>query len=161
MKKLFTLFILLFIPFLSFSQTFSEVMRIDSKEQFVRTMVENGYERISNEDNQLTYALNPTKNDDGEAISTAFVNYFKADSGGAGVLFQFQLKNMLGVALDDTVYDKLFYFTKTKCDYDSLIPNVYDTSDEMVQYRCNLNEDERRIAFSKKDGTGYIFYIHP
>ena len=159
MKKLFTLFILLFIPFLSFSQTFSDLMRVDSKEQFVRTMIENGYERVMNDDGQLIYALNPTYDDDGEAISTAFVNYFQVDNGAA-VLIQFQLKNMLGVALDDTAYDKIFNIAKLRCEYDSLIDNVYDESDEMVQYKCSYPDDERTIAFSKKDGTGYIFYIH-
>jgi hypothetical protein len=157
MKKF--LFLFLFIPFLSFSQAFSEVMRIDSKEQFVRTMVENGYERSSTDDGQLIYALNPTYDDDGEAISTAFANYFQVDNVGT-VLFMFQLKNMLGVAVDDTVYDKLFNIVKTECDYDSLIDNIYDDSNQMVQYRCNWNEDNRSIAFSKKDGTGYILYVH-
>tara|TARA_B110000003_G_C16277258_1_gene389405 strand:- start:83 stop:493 length:411 start_codon:yes stop_codon:yes gene_type:complete len=135
-------------------------MRVDSKEQFVRTMIENGYERISNDDNQLVYGLNPTYDDDGEASSSAFANYLQLDNGNAAVFLQFHLKNIIGGILDDTVYDKIFNIAKIRCDYDSLVENVFDDSDEMVQYRCNWNEEVRSIAFSKKDGTGYVYYIH-
>ena len=55
MKKL----LFLFIPLVSLSQSFDDIMSIDSKEQFVRIMVENGYERNSKSENQLSYALDP------------------------------------------------------------------------------------------------------
>ena len=44
MKKL---FLLLFIPLVSLSQSFDDIMSITFKEDFVRVMVENGYERTS------------------------------------------------------------------------------------------------------------------
>ncbi len=44
MKKL---ILLLFIPLVSFIQTFDDLMGIDSKEKFIRTMVEIGFERVS------------------------------------------------------------------------------------------------------------------
>ena len=46
----------------------------------------------------------------------------------------------------------------------TLFPNIYDENDEMVQYKCEWDDDvrtrQRRIAFSKKDGTGYVFYMY-
>ena len=53
MKKL----LFLFIPIVSLSQSFDDLMRVDSKEQFVRAMVENGYERISDNNSQLVMLL--------------------------------------------------------------------------------------------------------
>ena len=53
MKKL---LLLLFFPIVSLSQSFDDIMSIQFKEQFVRNMVENGYERTSKTENTLQYA---------------------------------------------------------------------------------------------------------
>ena len=156
MKKL--LFLLVFIPIISFGQSFDELMSIDSKEQFVRVMVENGFERTSSDDSQLIYALNPTYDEDGESRASVYVNCLTFENGGA-VLLQFYLKNFLGSEVDDNGYERIFSVAKSRCEYDSLIDNVYEEGDEMVQYKCGASG--RRIAFSKKDGTGYISYINP
>ena len=153
MKKL----LFLFIPLVSLSQSFDDLMRVDSKEQFVRAMVENGYERISNNNSQLVYALNPSYDEKREARSSAFANYLETDSGSA-VLFEFVVNELY-----ESQYDKIFDVAKVKCEYDSLVANIYDESDEMVRYKCDWDEDKRitgrYVAFSKKDGTGYIMYI--
>ena len=160
MKKL---LVLLLIPLFSFSQTYEDIMGIDSKEKFVRTMVENGYERIEDGDKQLIYAFNPTYNDEGEASSTAFVNHLEFDVGGT-VFLTFQVRNFFGEIGDDNQYDKIFAIAKARCEYHSLTSNIYDENDEMVQYKCEWDDDdrtrERRISFSKKDGTGYVSYMY-
>ena len=160
MKKL---ILLLFIPLVSFSQTFDDLMGIDSKEKFIRTMVENGYERIEDSGKQLIYAFNPSYDDEGEATSTAFVNHLEFDVGGT-VFLTFQVRNFFGETGDDNQYDKIFAIAKARCEYDQLTSNIYDENDEMVQYKCEWDDDvrtrERRIAFSKKDGTGYVFYMY-
>ena len=65
MKKL----LFLFIPIVSLSQSFDDIMSITFKEDFVQIMVENGYERTSKTENTLKYALDPIYSDDGERSS--------------------------------------------------------------------------------------------
>lgn len=50
MKKL---LLLLFIPFVSFSQTFENVMSINSIDDFKRVAIENGYELYEEDDTQV------------------------------------------------------------------------------------------------------------
>ena len=83
MKKL---ILLLFIPLVSFSQTFEDLMSIDSKEKFIRTMVEIGYERVSNEDGLITYAYNPNYSEDEETTSTLWAYHYEQEDEG-GVVF--------------------------------------------------------------------------
>ena len=161
MKKL---LLFMFIPLVSLSQSFDDIMSIDSKEQFVRIMVENGYERSFKSENQLSYALDPVYSDEGER-SPLFINYWQTDDGIA-VLLQIQLENLIGFEVDDNVYDKIFDVAKSKCEFNSLTKNPFtenEESDEMVQYKCEWIENnmtwDRFIGFEKKDGTGFIVYI--
>jgi hypothetical protein len=121
-------------------------------------MVENGFERTSSDDSQLIYALNPTYDEEGESRASVYVNYVTLENGDA-VFFQFYLKNFFGGEVEDNGYERIFSVAKSRCEYDSLIDNVYEEGDEMVQYKCGASGI--RIAFSKKDGTGYISYINP
>ena len=166
MKKSIT-FLILLIPLFSFSQSFDDIMSIDSKEQFIRIMVENGYERVSSssDDQETIYAFEPSYDDEGEPSSSVFVNHIKVGETSGTVFFLIQLKNLMGQVADDNQYDKIFDIAKARCEYDSLMRNMFiDGGDEMVQYKCDWNEDfgkaVRRIAFSKKDGTGYVQLIY-
>ena len=58
MKKL---ILLLFIPFVCFSQTYKEVMSIESKDMFKKVAIENGYEYDSTDDDWITYGFNIVK----------------------------------------------------------------------------------------------------
>jgi hypothetical protein len=53
------LLILLFIPTLSYSQTFEDIMNMDSQKSFIKVMIENGYEKSNeySDDNISTYSL--------------------------------------------------------------------------------------------------------
>ena len=161
MKKL---FLLLFIPLVSLSQSFDDIMSITFKEDFVQIMVENGYERTSKTENTLKYALDPIYSDDG-VRSPLHVSCWQNDEGIA-VLLQISLENLIGFEDDDNVYDKIFDVVKSKCEFNSLTKNPFtenEDSDEMVEYKCELIENnmiwDRFIGFDKKDGTGYIVYI--
>ena len=63
MKKL---LVLLLLPLFSFSQTYDDIMAIDSEEMFVRTMIENGFERMEfdNSKGAIAYAISPSYEDD-------------------------------------------------------------------------------------------------
>ena len=156
MKQLLTL--LLLLPLFSFSQTYDELMSIDSKEKFVRTMVEIGYERISNEGGMIVYAYSPTE-DDGEVKSTIWVYHFEQEDGGV-VFLRIQVKNLFGLEAENNSYDKLFDVAKERCEYETLIENVLDESDEMVNYGCDWEGTGRMIAFSKTDGEGNVAYFY-
>ena len=158
MKKL--LIILLFIPLISFSQTFDDLMSIDSKEKFIRTMVEIGYERVSNEDGLITYAYNPSYSEDKETTSTLWAYHYEQDDEGGVVFLQIQVRNFFGLETDNNKYDKIFDVAKEKCDYLELMKNPFNEGDEMVSYGCEWEDTGRMIAFSKKDGQGSISYMY-
>jgi hypothetical protein len=150
MKKI---ILLLFIPLVSFSQTYDDIMSIDSKEQFIRVMVENGFEMIKSNDTELVYALDP--NSDG--TSSSFANYLIGDNGDS-VMFQYTTTDFFGNNNKGNQYDKVYKVAKSKCEYDEIIDSIVEGSKaQMVKYKCG----SKRIAFQKEDGKGYIFYINP
>ena len=71
MKKL---FLLLFIPFVSFSQTFEDVMSVNSIDGFKRVAIENGYELYEEDDSRVIYAYNIVKEEGEEDYRE---NYYK------------------------------------------------------------------------------------
>ena len=149
MKKL----ILLLLPLFSFSQSYDDIMSIDSKDQFVRVMIENGFEMIKSNETQLVYALDP--NSDGS--SSSFANYSTVDNGDS-IMFQYTTTDFFGNNNKGNQYDKIYRVAKSKCEYDELIDSIVEGSKaQMVKYKCG----SKRIAFQKEGGKGYIFYINP
>ena len=145
--------LLLFIPLVSFSQSYDDIMSIDSKEQFVRVMIENGFEMIKSNDTELVYALDP--NSDG--TSSSFANYLIGDNGDS-VMFQYTTTDFFGNNNKGNQYDKVYKVAKSKCEYNEIIDSIVEGSKaQMVKYKCG----SKRIAFQKEDGKGYIFYMNP
>ena len=157
MKKL---ILLLFIPLVSFGQTFDDLMGIDSKEKFIRTIVEIGYERVSNEGSVITYAYSPSYSEDEETTSTLWAYHYQQDDEGGVVFLQIQVRNFFGLETDNNKYDKIFDVAKEKCEYAELMENPFNEGDEMVTYACDWQGTRRMIAFSKKDGQGSIAYTY-
>jgi len=146
MKKL---ILLLFIPLVSFGQTYDDIMSIDSKEQFVRVMIENGFEMIQSDEEELVYALEPNA----DLQSRAFANYYISPNG-IGILFQYTTKNN-----NRNQYDKIYKDVKSKCEYYGIIDSIVLKSEaQMVKYWC---DDFQALSFQKEDGNGYIFYVSP
>ena len=135
MKKL---IILLLIPLFSFSQSYDDIMSIDSKEQFVRVMIENGFEMIKSNDTELVYALDP--NSDG--TSSSFANYLIGDNGDS-VMFQYTTTDFFGNNNKGNQYDKVYKVAKSKCEYNEIIDSIVEGSKaQMVKYKCG----SKRIA---------------
>ena len=153
------LFLLLFIPLMSIGQSYEELMGIDSKEKFVRTMVEIGFERVNSEEGMIAYAYKPTYSDNEETKSTLWAYHYGQEGLGGLVYLDITTKDFFG-SEEDNKYNKIFDVAKDKCEYSQLLQNPIDVDDEMVSYGCDWNDSNRKIAFSKKDGQGFIVYAY-
>ena len=60
MKKLILLSAFLIFA-CSYGQTYEDIIRIDSKKQFIRIGIENDYEVVTKKDNSIILALEPKK----------------------------------------------------------------------------------------------------
>ena len=89
MKKL---ILLLFIPLLSFSQSYKDLMSINSVDMFKKAVIENGYEFSSEEDGEITYGFNIMRDsiDGDKSIKWA---YYSTNNDRWG--FTFSRSNML------------------------------------------------------------------
>ena len=114
-------------------------MGIDSKEKFIRSMVEIGFERVSADEGTLTYAYSPTYEDGEETRSTLWIYHFEQEYAGGVVYLQIQTKDFFGLE-KDSKYTKIFDVVKEKCDYESLIENPFVEGDEMVSYGCEWED---------------------
>ena len=148
MKKL---LILLLLPLFSFSQTFDELMTINSEDTFMRVAIENDYEfyeqkEEEKEDNYIYYAwgLNGDK-------AEMWAIYSKDIET---VLFQFNKDELLG---HKPIFKEITKNIKSKCEYDR-IDGEKDFS--AAFYKCpeylllpTMMEDERIT----KDGYQYKY----
>ena len=101
MKKL---LLILFIPIISFSQTFEELSIINSLDDFKKVMIENGYEFDSLDnsggvtDGLLSYGYDMTEYSSGSSGSSRWMYYWTNDDRGFHLMFV--MKNHV-TGLDD------------------------------------------------------------
>ena len=97
MKKL---ILLLFIPLVSFGQvnSYTDLQKINSLEQFKRIAIENGYEKskYQNDVNIVEYYLNPSFNDK-ELTNADGAAFYYVDNKDFRFVFK---ENFLGVNID-------------------------------------------------------------
>ena len=150
MKK--TLFLLLFIPILSYSQiTYDEVMSIDSTDSFIRVMIENGYEKIDDRSNDSlsVYGINLTT----DSMSSSFCFYGVYSQKYILSFNRTSFLTKMGIEDHDNPYDLIVKDIKEKCDYHKII-NDMDT--DFVSYFCKDSKYDGMIGFTIRDGWGYI-----
>ena len=150
MKKLIVL--LLFIPLVSFGQlSYKDIMKIDSKDNFIKLMIDNGYastDKLSIE-GQINFGYRPSKDDTGEYISTSFASYtFIEDLG----LFSFQFSRPESSYAYDP-YDEILQKVKRKCKFIKV--KIVDT-DNYACYECKQAEWEGYIGFTNVGKSGLI-----
>ena len=150
MKKL---LLLLFIPFVSFSQTYENVMSVKSIDDFKRVAIENGYELYKEDDSEVFYAYNLVKEEGEETQMERGLTYFKGVN-----TFMFTISkqySLLGktITMDNTLYDKIVDEVKTKCTYNK-IGKLLEL--DLVTYKCSEYKDNVEIGFAIKDGWGMI-----
>jgi hypothetical protein len=164
MKKL--LLILLFIPLLSFSQSYKDLMSINSVDMFKKAVIENGYEFSSEKDGDITYGFNIIRDsiDGDKSIKWAYYN-----TNNDRWTFSFSRSNMLnsfassllGTSTEETPnspYDTIVEEIKEKCKYYK-IQNINGI--DFVTYSCSESTYKGKIGFAINDGSGIILQRQP
>jgi len=158
MKKL--LFLLLFIPTLSYSQiTYNEVMSINSEKTFKRVVIENGYESNSDEDGRISYGLNIVRDSIEENKSSRWAGYDKNSSEFRFKFYRISQLNLFGNEIVvDTPYDEIVKDIKKNCEFYDII-NRKGT--DYVCYSCSQSTYKGKIGFVISEGSGIIRHIIP
>tara|TARA_B100000575_G_C22660485_1_gene404160 strand:- start:2 stop:460 length:459 start_codon:yes stop_codon:yes gene_type:complete len=152
MKKL---ILLLLIPMITYSQTYNELMGIESMNDFKRVMIENGYEMGVEDDTYVGYGYN-MEVEEGEEVAEKWGMYFKK----YGVMVFTFNETPLDIFTRFGDYDDIVDNIKSKCEYDDII--VIDEGEEYVGYICSESKLDGKFGFNVIDKAGYIiFYPKP
>ena len=152
------LFLLLFIPILSYSQiSYKDVMSINSEDSFKKVVIENGYEfNDIDEEGWITYGFNIERDSIEGNKSSKWGVYNKNDGK---FTFQFNrrtlLRNLLGSEGGNSKnpYDLIVKDIKEKCKYYKII-NYKGT--DFVTYSCSESSYKGKIGFVVSEGSGII-----
>jgi len=164
MKKL--LLLLLFIPLVSFGQSYKDLMSISSVDMFKKAVIENGYEFSSEKDGEITYGFNIMKDsiDGDKSIKWAYYS-----TNNDRWTFSFSRSNMLnsfasallGASSEETPdspYDTIVDEIKEKCKY----YKIQDINGvDFVTYSCSESTYKGKIGFAINDGSGIILQRQP
>ena len=144
MKKL---ILLLFIPFVCFSQTYKEVMSIESKDMFKKVAIENGYEYDSTDDDWITYGFNITRDSIKGNKSSKWMHYNSKDDR---FVLEFSRESFDNFK---NPYDLIVNNIKQKCKYYKIINN---NGIDFVTYSCSESSYKGKIGFMISEGRGVI-----
>lgn len=164
MKKL---LLLLIIPTISYSQTFGDIMYINSLKTFKRVMIENNFEFSSVDSMSMFnmmlyedywYGLNVERDEENGNSSELWCIYSKHNDE-----FQFRFSRN-GTTKDgrsvvmDTPYDEIIRKIKSRCRY----VDIFNRKDlDYVCYDCPQSSFKGYIGFTVNDGVGYVRHIVP
>lgn len=155
MKKL--LFLLVFIPLFSFSQSYKDVMSIDSVEMFMKVAIENGYEFDNvDEDEWVTYGYNIVRDSIEGNKSAKWIYYNQKDHRFSLAFSRTNIiSNFLGTDADNSEnpYDLIVKDIKEKCKYYKIL-NYKGTA--YVTYSCSESSYKGKIGFVIEEGWGVI-----
>ena len=150
------LLLLLFVPFISFSQTFKDIMSINSVDMFKKVVIENGYEFDSIDEGWVSYGFDIVRDSIKGNKSSKWSGYNKTDGKFS---FQFNRRTILGNFLgteddnSENPYDLIVKNIKQKCKYYKIIN--YNGTD-YVTYSCSESSYKGKIGFVVSDGVGLI-----
>jgi len=136
MKKF--LLLLLFIPLVSTGQTssgsstitFKDIMSIDSKDTFLKVMVDNKYSNDETRTSENTFSLNP----DEDGASTSFARYYLNNR----FYFEFVRTGTMDLG--------------TPQENEGVIENTYDNIFEIINRKCKY------VEVKKIDNLNYACY---
>ena len=139
MKHLLLLFI---IPTLSYSQTYDDIMNMDSERNFIRTMIENGYEKSTKHstDSVTVYGLNYISVFDIEKIDKMGVYHKYTDA--------FMITDT-----EKTDYKTITEKIKKNCEFYDIID--YSGTDFLC-YSCPQSKYSNKIGYTVMKGMGTI-----
>lgn len=145
MKNIFQL--LYFIPVIALGQitSFDELKKVSSKSQYLRTSIENGFEKVSEE-----------RVNNGKGLMISYAHMLSQDKKNANQFFwwieNLALGNswMLTVA-DEELYSQLLKSIKTECEFSAVVSYYFN---DMACYSCT--ELDAVIGVYKDDGYGHV-----
>ena len=146
MKKF--ILLLLLIPFISFSQTYKDVMSIKSEDMFKKVAIENGYEFDNiDEDDWITYGFNITRDSIKGNKSLKWMYYNSKDDRFVLVFSRDSFD------IFKNPYDLIVNNIKQKCKYYKIINN---NGIDFVTYSCSESSYKGKIGFMISEGQGVI-----
>ena len=151
MKKL--ILLLLFIPIVSFGQTYKDLMSINDLDSFKKVMIENKYEYDSTDDEGYVIYGYKIARDSIEGNKSSRWGWFDTEDKGWSFQFGATTNNIL---LDYGNYDNITETIKDECGY-SRIRNHNDV--DFVTYNCQESKFDGTIGFVIEDDTAYIRYF--
>ena len=157
MKKL--ILLLLFIPLVSFGQTYKDIMSISSVDMYKKVSIENGYTFVQEEeDGWITYGFDVTKDSINGDTASRWSYYNKKDHRFS---LQISRKDLFGIKVDDGPYDLIVEEIKEKCKYFGIETYKYEDAefkqwDDYVCYSCSESTYRGKIGFVVRGEGGII-----
>ena len=136
MKKL---ILLLFIPLLSLSQTYDELVSINSLDTWKKVVIENGYEFANvdfDSEDWVTYGYGVTRDSTNAFTSAKIMSSYNIKDGRFSFQMPMKYESLWGIELETDMskrYYKLSKEIKANCEYSEII-NYKD--DDFVVYTC-------------------------
>ena len=158
MKKL---ILLLFIPLVSFGQTYDELVSINSLDTWKKVVIENDYEYVEwdfdEEDKDwVTYGFEPTKDSNLKTTDVQIMSSYNIKDGRFSFQMPIKGKNLFGAMADTEMaetYNRLSKGIKANCEYSEIINYKRD---DFVVYTCS----NRKFGFAiGAAGYGIVRYF--
>ena len=145
MKKL---LLILLLPTALLSQTYNELMSINSLDDFKKVMIENQYEFDEvDEDGSYLYGYGLVKDEINGNKSEKWGSFNKDGS------WYIQFSKTENILYNYGDYDKIVRDIKSDCSYVNIENELY------VSYRCEESEFDGKIGFMISEGNGYVSYF--
>ena len=139
------LLLLLLIPTLSYSQTYDDIMNMSSLKNFKITMIENGYEKLSEHstDSIIVYGLN----------YVSILEMEKVDK--MGVYHKYEDSFVL-TDTEKTDYKTITEKIKKNCEFYDVVEH---NETDYLCYSCPQSKYKGKIGFTVMNGSGTIIHF--
>ena len=153
MKKL---ILLLFIPLVSFSQTYDEFVSINSLDTWKKVVIENGYEYVywgEGYEDWVTYGFGVMKDSANVATNVKIITAYNIKDDRFSFQMPMKYENFFGDMVDtemSKIYNALTKDIKANCEYSEIINYK---GDDFVVYTCS----NRKYGFAiDTSGSGIV-----
>ena len=147
------------VPLLSFSQSYKDLMSINSVDMFKKVAIENGYEFSQNDGDWVDYGLNIVKDSINGNKSPAWL-YYNTKDDRFSLVFSRTSTNLFGVKenRNDGNFDLIVKDIKEKCKYHK-IQNYKGV--DYVTYSCSESSYKGKIGIGINGDDGVIRIFLP
>ena len=166
------LIILLFVSFNSFGQlSYSDIMSINSVNQFKKIMIENNYEFADEKDGLIAYGYllqrDSVEGDKAPMWGLYDINdgsfMFQISRGGVNPFADLFNWDDIGINTDALkagmdAYDEILEDVKKNCNYYDIVTYTRENGEknDYLCYSCSVSKYKGKIGFVIIDGDGYI-----